>query len=165
MKKDFLWLLLAIFPFITGCSNDENGNSEKGVDDLAYMLNLLAPTSDGKVYGVVIDERTPDIIGRPVKTVAEAQDEFYKLIPDGKDNKGLVKEEGGLLSYQLTDANGKKQGSINFAPGEFDSCGEVSLSSELKAATGYSRIRYIQEDMWPPRSGGLLEDLLNGLKK
>ena len=102
MKKNFLWLLLAILPLFAGCSNDENGNSETGVDDLAYMLNRLAPTSDGKVYGVLIDERTPDIIGRPVKTVAEAQDEFYKLIPNGKDNKGIVKEEGGLMTYQLT---------------------------------------------------------------
>lgn len=162
MKKDLLWLLMAILPLLAGCKDYDN--PVNSVDDLAFMQNRLAP-SDGKVYGVIIDERKPDILNRPVKTVADAQAEFYNLIPDGINNKGVTKGENSQLIYELTDAQGKYQGTITYTPVEFGCCGEVTLSPELKTATGYSCIRYILEDLWPPQSGGLLEDLLNGIKK
>ena len=164
MKMKFLWLLMAILPLFAGCKDEDN--PVNGVDDLAFLQNRLAP-SEGKVYGLVIDERRPDILYRPVKTVEDAQDEFYKLIPDGRNNKGVEIEKGenGRLFYQLTDAQGNYQGTISYAPVEFGCCAEVTLSPELLDATGYSCLRYVLEDLWPPQSGDFLEDILNKIKK
>lgn len=164
MKKNFLWLFVAIFPLLAGCCNDVKDNLGDGVDDLAFMLNRLAPL-DGKVYGVILDDRRPDILCRPVKSDDDALSEFYKLIPNGSNNKGVTKGDNGQLSYQLTDAQGNKQGSITYSTAEYGYCGEVTLSPELMQATGYSSLRYIQEDMWPPQSGGFIKDLLNEIKK
>jgi len=179
MKKNLSRMLTAIFSCgallltcglmmttMTSCDSDDDSVGN-GVDDLAYLQKRIA--NDGSlVYGVQLGTDTKDIVSRPVASKAEALDEFYKLIPGGSAHPGLDNGKDGTITCQLTDANGKPQGSITYRPSQVTTiyyCAEVSFGAEVKSATGISCLRYILYDRWPEEGNGFLKDILEEIKK
>lgn len=145
---------------LTACGDDE----PQKADDLAYLKQRISPEGD-LVYGVYLGENT-EVLNRPIQTEDDALEEFYKLLLDGSSHKGLKTEADGTISCQLTGANGQYQGTITFNKPEgtfMGYCAEVIFSSEVTAATGLTRIRYILDYMWPPT--GFVSDILDKLKK
>ena len=165
-----LWgvLLLAcsFLNMLSACSGDDEPTGN-GVDDLAYLQQRLA-ADGGKVYGLRIGTDASDIVSRPVSTQADAQNEFYKLIPAGAASEGVTTNGDGSISYRLTAADGKPQGSIRYRSSPSATlyyCAEVVFSSEVRATTGISRLRYILYDRWPEEGNGFLKDILDTIKQ
>ena len=181
MKKKLSWMLNAVYSLgvmflacgimtttMTGCgSSDDDEPTGNGIDDLAYLEKRIANESS-LVYGVVLGTDTKDIVSRPVANTAEAQAEFYKLIPGGSSHQGLSTASDGTITCRLTDKSGRSQGTITYRPSQSETvyyCAEVAFGSEVKAATGISCLRYILYDRWPEDGNGFLKDILDGLKK
>lgn len=165
-----LWgvLLLAcsFLTMLSACSGDDEPTGN-GVDDLAYLQQRIA-AEGGKVYGFRIGTDASDIVSRPVSTQADAQSEFYKLIPDGAAHEGVTTSADGSISCRLTAADGKPQGTISYQPSTSATlyyCAEVVFSSEVRATTGISRLRYILYDRWPEEGNGFLKDILDTIKQ
>lgn len=148
------------------CSSDE-GPAGNGVDDLAYLKQRIA--ADGSlVYGIQLGTDSKDIMSRPVLTIGEAQEEFYKLLADGSAHPGLSTATDGAITCTLTDKKGKQQGTVSFRKSQNETiyyCAEVTFSTEVKSATGISRLRYILHDRWPEDGNGFLKDIMENLKK
>jgi len=172
MKKNNIWTLAAILvcglsmAMFTACGgsskDDEPSGSGNGIDDLAYLQKCIAPEGD-LVYGGQLANEGTDILNRPVENQEEALQEFYKLIPGGKTHQGLSTSSNGAITCRLTGPNGESQGTITYQPTTAYYCAEVVFSSEVRSATGVSRLRYIPYDNWP--DNGFLSDLLDKLKK
>lgn len=171
MTGIFMWgvMLLAcglVITTLTACGHDDEP-AANGIDDLAYLKQRIA--ADGSlVYGVQLGTDSKDIVSRPVADVAEAQDEFYKLLPGGSAHQGLSIAADGTITCCLTTANGKPQGTITYRASQSETiyyCAEVTFSTEVRAATGISCLRYILYDRWPEEGNGFLKDILDGIKK
>jgi hypothetical protein len=170
MKKSQLrmWVAILVCGFsmamFTACGSsskdDEPGGN--GTDDLAYLQRRIAEEGN-LVYGGQLANEGKDIINRPVETQEEALAEFYKLIPGGKTHQGLSSSGNGAITCRLTGPNGESQGTITYQPTTVYYCAEVVFGSEVRLATGVSRLRYIPYDNWP--DNGFLSDLLDWLKK
>ena len=146
---------------LTACGDDDE---PKKADDLAFLKQRISPEGEF-VYGVILGENT-EVLNRPIQTEDDALIEFYKLVPDGSSHKGLKTEADGTISCRLTGADGQYQGTITFNKPEgtfMGYCAEVIFSSEVTAATGLTRIRFILDDLWPPT--GFISDILDKLKK
>ena len=170
MKRKLLWMLAAILicglstTLLTACSSDKDDESGgNGADDLAYLQKRVA-AEGGLVYGVQVGTDPKDIVSRPVADQKAALEEFYKLIPGGRDHKGLSSSSDGTITCRLTGADGKPQGAITYQATTAYYCAEVIFSPEAKAATGISRLRYIPIEDWPEESNGFLSDILDKLK-
>ena len=172
-SKIYLWgvMLLAcglLMTTVVACGgDDDDANPGNGVDDLAYLQKRIADDGD-LVYGVQVGNDAKDIVSRPVETAAEAQAEFYKLLPGGAAHKGITTNGDGTITCRLTAANGKTQGTITFVPSQSETlyyCAEVTFSAEVKSATGVSRLRYILYDRWPDEGNGFVKGILDKLKK
>ena len=147
---------------ITACGDDDD--EPQKADDLAYLQQRISPEGD-LVYGVYLGENK-EVLNRPIQTEDDALKEFYTLLPDGSSHKGLKTEADGTISCRLTGADEQYQGTITFNKPQGTFTGysaEVIFSSEVTAATGLTRIRYILDYMWPPT--GFLSDILDILKK
>ena len=138
----------------------------KTPQDLVVVGKIQGCIKEGDlVYGVYLGENM-EVLNRPIQTEDDALKEFYTLLPDGSSHKGLKTEADGTISCRLTGADEQYQGTITFnkPQGTFTGyCAEVIFSSEVTAATGLTRIRYILDYMWPPT--GFLSDILDILKK
>lgn len=156
-----------VVTMLTACGSSDNDEpTGNGVDDLAYLQKRIA-AEGALVYGVQVGNDGKDIVSRPVATAAEAQAEFYKLIPGGAAHQGLTTSADNI-TCQLTAADGKSQGSITYRPSASETiyyCAEVTFSQEVTATTGVSRLRYILYDRWPQDDNGFLTDILEGIKK
>lgn len=162
---------------LSACSGDDEP-SGNGIDDLAYLQQRIA-AEDGKVYGLRLGTDASDIVSRPVATVADAQDEFYKLVPGGASHEGITTTtvtgtsgssavpSSGVVSCRLTAADGKPQGTISFhpSPSTLYYCAEVVFSSDIQTVTGVGRVRYILYDRWPEEGNGFMKDILDNIKK
>lgn len=74
----------------------------------------------------------------------------------------------GAITCTLTDKKGKQQGTVSFRKSQSETiyyCAEVTFSTEVKSATGISRLRYILHDRWPEDGNGFLKDIMENLKK
>ena len=171
MKKNNLWTLAAILvcglsmTMLTACGGSSSKDDEpggNGIDDLAYLQKRIAEEGN-LVYGVQIANESKDILNRPVEKQEEALTEFYKLIPGGSTHQGLSTSSNGTITCRLTGPNGESQGTITYQPTTAYYCAEVVFSSEVRSATGVSRIRYIPYDNWP--DNGFLSEILDKLKK
>jgi hypothetical protein len=174
MNKKQKWISTALFSWgvlflvcglvmttLTACSNDdETGN---GVDDLAFLQKRIAKEGD-LVYGVQVGDNTKDILSRPIQTEADGLNEFYKLIPDGKNHKGLTSGNNGTISCKLTDAKGNYQGTIVYAPTSNYYSSAVTFGTEIVQATQITQLRYILYNRWPEEENGFLKDILDRLK-
>ena len=167
MTKKILFLLLAICPLFVACGSDDNDETPKftNVDDQAFLQTRLA--AEGTlVYGVTIGDDPRDVIARPVESETAALDEFYKLLPTGKNHPGLSAGKGGQVTCSLTDAKGNAQGTITYQPLTASSyCAEVLLSSALAKSTGVSKVNYVLYENWPVDGNGFLKDIMDQLKK
>lgn len=165
MTKKLLVLLLAICPFFAACGNDDNAEPYTNMDDMAFLQARLAAEGN-LVYGVTVGNDDSGILYRPVKDVAEAQAEFYKLVPTGKNHPGISNGDGGQMTCILTDAKGDVQGSITYQPRTTSSvCAEVSLSPQLSKAIRINQLRYIPYEDWPNEDNGFLKDIMEQIKK
>ena len=171
MKKNLLWMLVAIlfsgFPMLTACGSDDDEPTTSGTDDLAFLQERIA-ASGSLVYGVQLGTDSKDVLNRPVADSAEAQAEFYKLLSGGAAHPGLSTADDGTMTCRLTDANGKAQGTVTYHPTNGETvyyCAEVTFSTEIKSATGISRIRYIFYDRWPEEGNGFVKGILDSIKK
>lgn len=165
MTKKLFVLLLAISPFFAACGNDDNAEPYTNMDDMAFLQARLAAEGN-LVYGVTVGNDDSGILYRPVKDVAEAQAEFYKLVPTGKNHPGISNGDGGQMTCILTDAKGDVQGSITYQPRTTSSvCAEVSLSPQLSKAIRINQLRYIPYEDWPNEDNGFLKDIMEQIKK
>ncbi len=170
MKRNLLRMWVAILvcglsmTMFTACGSSSNDDepSGNGTDDLAYLQKRIAEEGN-LVYGGQLTNEGKDILNRPVETQEEALQEFYKLIPGGKTHQGLSTSGNGTITCRLTGTNGESQGTITYQPTTAYYCAEVVFSSEVRSATGVSRLRYIPYDNWP--DNGFLSDLLDRMKK
>ena len=179
MKKKLSWMLTALCSWgiaflacglvvttLSACGDDEEP-SGNGIDDLAFLQKRIA--NDGSlVYGVQLGNDTKDVMSRPVATTAEAQAEFYKLLPGGSAHQGLSTASDGTITCRLTDAKGNSQGTVTYHPSQSETlyyCAEVTFSTEVKSATGISCLRYILYDRWPEEGNGFLKDFMESFKK
>lgn len=169
-KKLFLILLacgLAMTTFMACSKSDNDEPAGNGVDDLAFLQKRLA-SNRSLVYGVQLGTDPKDIVSRPVPTTDEALAEYYKLLSDGSAHKGLNTANDGAITCTLTDAKGQLQGTVTYRPSQSETtyyCAEVAFSTEVKAATGITRLRYILYDRWPEEGNGFLKDILENIKK
>lgn len=165
MTKKLFVLLLAICPFFAACGDDDNAKPYTEVDDMAFLQARLAAEGD-LVYGVTVGNDGSGILYRPVKDIAEAQAEFYKLVPTGKKHPGISTGDDGQMTCTLTDAKGNVQGSITYQPRTTSSvCAEVSLSPQLSKTIRINQLRYIPYEDWPNEGNGFLKDILEQIKK
>ena len=157
---------LAMTAFMA-CSKNDNEASGNGVDDLDFLLLRLA-NNRSLVYGVQLGTDPKDIVSRPVPTTDEALVEFYKLLSDGSAHQGMSTAADGTITCSLTDAKGKLQGTVTYRPSQDETiyyCAEVGFSTEVKAVTGISCLRYILYDRWPEEGNGFLKDIMDKIKK
>ena len=171
MKKKLFWMLFAcglmVTTFMACGGSDDDEPSGNGVNDLAYLQKRIA--ADGSlVYGVQLGTDAKDVVSRPVATAAEAQAEFYKLLPGGAAHEGLSTASDGTVTCRLTAADGKPQGTVTYHRSQSETvyyCAEVTFSAEVKSATGVSSLRYILYDRWPEEGNGFVKDILDRIKK
>ena len=168
MKKNlfyiFLLMALAVMP-LTSCNKDpqedidEQHNPESDSDQIqitAYDAlswlqgNIVVVDGNGEIIrricGKPLDVSQPDIISVPVADYEEAEKIFLGWVAPDKE---AIKVDGGY-DYNLTDAEGKAQGSVSFrsvdgADGAV-ACMTVAEGTDLKQV---SEVRFIDADLWP----------------
>jgi hypothetical protein len=160
-----LMLMAAALTTFTACSgSDDDDNNKSGTtymyDDLDYFQKALCTIDDaGNLVsyntGTILYKDEPQHLYIGVDNIEEAARIFAKwLSPDVKlpDITPSVRE----LTAQLTDKQGKPQGTIYFRAGTEPIVAEVTASAgtQLKFI---DRITFLLNSAWPQNSGD--EDL------
>ena len=167
MKKNwfYLFLLMAITVMpLTSCSNDDDPKAEQhepesdenqievtSYDALKWLQGCLVVVDEkGEVFrrvrGKALEESQPTVISIPVKDYAAAETLFLSWVAPGKEATPV---DGGY-DYELTDADGKAQGSVSFRATEE----EAGLMAHMSVAAGtalkqISEVKFIASDFWP----------------
>lgn len=171
MKKNwfYLFLLMAIATMpLTSCDNDDNDDPKTqedkhdpesdadlvaitGYDALDWLQNCIVVVDENnevlrRVYGKPLDESQPTVISVPVTDYADAEEIFLGWVAPGKE---ATKVDGGF-NYNLTDAEGKAQGSVSFRAVE----GEAGVMARMSLANGtslkqVSEVKFIDAELWP----------------
>ena len=168
MKKSlfyfFMLMVMAVAP-LTSCEKNNEGPDEEqhdpasdedqrafsGYDALEWLQgSLVIVNADNEVVrriiGKPLDESKPTVISVPARNVADAEDIFLGWVVPGKE---ASKVDGGY-DYNLTDAEGKAQGSVSFRITD----GEAGVLAHMSVADGtdlkqVSEVNFIKADLWP----------------
>lgn len=160
----FLLIALAVMP-LTSCDKDPQEDIDEqhdpesdsdqiqitAYDALSWLQgNIVVVDGNGEIIrricGKPLDVSQPDIISVPVADYDEAEKIFLGWVAPDKE---AIKVDGGY-DYNLTDAEGKAQGSVSFrsvdgADGAV-ACMTVAEGTDLKQV---SEVRFIDVDLWP----------------
>ena len=163
--KSIAWLLglsLMATLSLTACSDDNDSSDNSGksgsdstavttYDDLAYFQNAIIEIDSagelvGRSYGEVLYDNEPEHIFIGVDNIAAAE-HFFRLwiAPDVEISASPV---ANGLTCQLTDEQGKAQGTIYFTPGTGTSVAEVTASAGT-ALKYFNRITFLLNSAWP----------------
>jgi hypothetical protein len=173
MKKNWFYLFLsvalAVMP-LTSCDNDDdelklpeeevdqhgpNYNEVQvpvtAYDALSWLQGSLVVVDENnkvvrRVYGKPLDESQPTVISVPVADYIAAEETFLDWVAPDKE---ATEVEGGY-DYNLTDAEGKYQGSVYFRSVEGEAgvvaCMTVEPGTDLKQIT---EVKFINSELWP----------------
>ena len=157
-------MALAVMP-LTSCNKDPQEDIDEqhdpesdsdqiqitAYDALSWLQgNIVVVDGNGEIIrricGKPLDVSQPDIISVPVADYEEAEKIFLGWVAPDKE---AIKVDGGY-DYNLTDAEGKAQGSVSFrsvdgADGTV-ACMTVGEDTDLKQV---SEVRFIDADLWP----------------
>ena len=143
----------------TACSSDDDDNNGQNVpesevitdyDDLNYFQNaIVSIDSEGNFlsrnYGEALYDNDTTHLYIGVETLAQAEDIFREWVTP----KGNVAKTGNDLTYLLTDAEGKPQGTIFFkASASSGILAEVTPSSP-SLLKHFSQVTFLQNNSWP----------------
>ena len=130
---------------------DDDLTDIKGYNSLSWLQgNIAVVNKKGEVirriYGKPLDPSRPDVISAPVSGYDAAKDIFLSWAAPGKNATPV---DGGYI-YDLTDAEGKSQGSVSFRAVD-DQEGvvarmTVSEGTNLKLI---SEFNFVNSDLWP----------------
>ena len=99
-----------------------------------------------RIYGEPLDESQPDVLSAPVASYATAEKIFLSWVAPGKS---ATKVDGGY-DYNLTDEEGKAQGSVSFRAvedgGRVVARMTVAEGTELAEV---SEVNFINSKLWP----------------
>ena len=167
MKKSlfYLFMLMAVAAMpLTSCEKDpqkEDGQHDPKSDSdlteitaynsLSWLQGSLVVVGEKgeivrRVYGEPLDESQPDVLSAPVASYATAERIFLSWVAPGKS---ATKVDGGY-DYNLTDAEGKAQGSVSFRAvedgGRVVARMTVAEGTELAEV---SEVNFIDSKLWP----------------
>lgn len=146
----------AALTFAACSKDDDNDNKpsdrleEASYDDLSYFQRAIVDVDSlgnflFRKYGVplYVSDTTHLYIG--VESLAAAEKIFrYWLAPDIE----AVAATDNSLTVNLTDVNGKAQGTIFFRPGTGGTVAEVTASQDTQLKH-FSRITFLNNSAWP----------------
>ena len=171
MKKSlfYLFMLMAVAAMpLTSCEKDpqkeEEGQHNAKADDdqteitaynsLSWLQGAIVIVNKNgevvrRVYGEPLDESQPDVLSAPVSSYAAAEKIFLSWVAPGKT---ATKVDGGY-DYNLTDHEGKAQGSVSFRAVE----GEGRVIARMTVAEGtdlkeVSQFDFVNSKQWPENS-------------
>ena len=168
MKKSlfYLFMLMAVAAMpLTSCEKDpqkeEEGQHDPKSDSdltevtaynsLSWLQGALVVVNEKgevvrRVYGEPLDESQPDVLSAPVASYATAEKIFLSWVAPGKT---ATKVDGGY-DYNLTDAEGKAQGSVSFRAvedgGRVVARMTVAEGTELAEV---SEVNFVDSKLWP----------------
>ena len=168
MKKNLFYLFMlmavAVMP-LTSCEKDpqkeEEGQHNAKADDdqteitaynsLSWLQGAIVIVNKNgevvrRVYGKPLDESQPDVLSAPVSSYAAAEKIFLSWVAPGKN---ATKVDGGY-DYNLTDEEGKAQGSVSFRAVEDG--GRVIARMTVAEGTDLaevSEVNFIDSKLWP----------------
>ena len=169
MKKNwfnlFFLMAIAVMP-LTSCDKENDPQPEeeqhdpKSDSDLTEITaynslswlqgSLVVVNKNGeivrRIYGEPLDESQPDVLSAPVASYATAEKIFLSWVAPGKT---ATKVEGGY-DYNLTDAEGKAQGSVSFR--SVEDGGRVIARMTVAEGTELaevSEVNFIDSKLWP----------------
>ncbi len=168
MKKSlfYLFMLMAVVAMpLTSCEKDpqkeEEGQHDPKSDSdltevtaynsLSWLQGALVVVNEKgevvrRVYGEPLDESQPDVLSAPVASYATAEKIFLSWVAPGKT---ATKVDGGY-DYNLTDAEGKAQGSVSFRAvedgGRVVARMTVAEGTELAEV---SEVNFVDSKLWP----------------
>ena len=169
MKKNwfnlFFLMAIAVMP-LTSCDKENDPQPEEEQHDpksdsdltevtaynsLSWLQGALVVVNEKgeiirRVYGEPLDESQPDVLSAPVGSYATAEKIFLSWVAPGKT---ATKVDGGY-DYNLTDAEGKAQGSVSFRAvedgGRVIARMTVAEGTELAEV---SEVNFIDSKLWP----------------
>ena len=175
MKKSlfYLFMLMAVVAMpLTSCEKDpqkEDGQHDPKSDSdlteitaynsLTWMQgSLVVVNKNGeivrRIYGEPLDESQPDVLSAPVASYATAEKVFLSWVAPGKS---ATKVDGGY-DYNLTDEEGKAQGSVSFRAvedgGRVVARMTVAEGTELAEV---SEVNFINSKLWPENAAPWVE--------
>ena len=168
MKKSlfYLFMLMAVAAMpLTSCEKDPQKEEDAQHDpksdsdltevtaynSLSWLQGALVVVNEKgeivrRVYGEPLDESQPDVLSAPVGSYATAEKIFLSWVAPGKT---ATKVDGGY-DYNLTDAEGKAQGSVSFRAvedgGRVIARMTVAEGTELAEV---SEVDFIDSKLWP----------------
>ncbi len=162
MKKQYsiMWLMAVAYAAtltFTACSSDgddNNNDSERfettNYDDLNYFQRAIVDVDSlgnfkCRQYGVPLYENDTTHLYIGVETL-EAAEQFFRqwLAPD----INAVAAADKSLTVNLTDEDGKAQGTVFFLPGTGGTVAEVTVSPETKLRH-FSQVTFLLNSAWP----------------
>ena len=175
MKKNLLYMVMALalaMPF-TACDDDENtGNDTELLHDpysdedqteitaynaLEWLQNSIVVIDENgnivrRVYGEMLEPSDTTILSIAAADLDAAETIFLNWVAPMKEND-LERVENGYI-YNLTDANGNPQGSVEFKSGD----GSNGILARMTVGAGtdlkyVSEIHFIDKDAWPENAG------------
>ncbi len=167
MKKNlfYLFMLMAVAAMpLTSCEKDPQKEADKhdpnsdadqteitAYDALNWLQGSIVVVDNNgevvrRVYGEPLDESQPDVISAPAVSYAAAEKIFLSWVAPGKE---ATKVDGGY-DYNLTDYEGKAQGSVSFRAVEDG--GRVIARMTVAEGTNLKEIsefNFIDSKLWP----------------
>ena len=160
MKKQYsiLWLMAmvvaATFTF-TACSDDDDDKAPERLettayDDLDYFQRAIVDVDSlgnfqCRQYGVPLYDNDTTHLYIGVESIEAAEKIFrYWLAPDIE----AVAAADNSITANLTDEDGKAQGTIFFRPGTAGTVAEVTASPETRLLH-FSQVTFLLNSAWP----------------
>lgn len=131
--------------------SDDDQTPITAYDGLSWLQGSLVVVNKNddvirRVYGLPLDQSQPDVISIPVANYAAAEKMFQSWVAPGKTTAQVV----GGYDYDLTDAEGKAQGSVSFRSVD----GEGGVIARMTVAEGtalkqISEVNFVDTALWP----------------
>lgn len=165
MKKQYsiMWLMAVAFAAtftFTACSSDDDDNNKESerfettnYDDLNYFQRAIVDVDSlgnfkCRQYGVPLYDNDTTHLYLGVESLEVAEQVFRMwLAPDIKAETAADKS----LTVNLTDEEGKAQGTVFFRPGTAGTVAEVTVSPETKLKH-FSQVTFMLNSAWPLNS-------------
>lgn len=145
----------------TACSSDDDNNNNNGqnapesqvvtaYDDLNYFQNAIVSIDSvgnfiSRNYGEALYDNDTTHLYIGVETLAQAEEIFREWVAPN----GNVAKTGNELTYLLTDAQGRAQGTIFFtAASSAGAVAEVTPSSP-ELLKHFSKVTFLLNSAWP----------------